>query len=409
MRQHRRHRRPLWAVPGLLLFAACAPATPPPPGGGPATSTAHVVLAASATSAEPRPGLSGEAYDRLLELGHASNGLDGAVVAEVVGVNGQELPPEPIIRDLTPMRGRNVERIPDKRRDKVEDAVDEVASDLAEARSPSEGLDLLALLEQAAGQVNSSEMIVISSGVSTVDPLDFRDLGWVRDVPSIVQDLQKRELLPRSLQGKQVTFVGLGLTAGAQPRLAPPDQQRVKQLWLGICEAAGAAECRLSQDLHPSVPPVADRPVPVVPVRRFDTLHGVERIPAGACQTVVRIPDDLLFAANRADLLPEADQAIQAIAMNVSAGATVTEVAGHVANAGRGDGAELSRLRAETVAGRLISLGAPADRIRGVVGYGDTRPVEANFNPDGSFNEELAAKNRRVELTLVQANCSTDR
>ncbi len=329
----------------------------------------------------------------------------GAVVAHVVGVNHQQLALNPTPVDLTPMRGRAVERVPERREEKIEVALDRLDEELGRARSQAGGLDLLALLDQAALQ-NSKRVIVISSGVTTFDPLDLRQVGWVRGADSIVRDLEQRRLLPRDLRGKAITFAGLGLTAGDQPRLAAPDKERVEQLWLAICRAAGAAECRLSEEQPPAAAPTADQPVPVVPVRTFDSVHGdVERIPAGACTTVVRMPGAVLFKANRADLRPAADKVLRGIARDVVAGATVTSVAGHVADAGPGEGQELSQRRAEAVAARLIALNAPAERVRGVAGYGEADPVRPNFNPDGSFNEPLAAKNRRVEVTVAQADC----
>jgi hypothetical protein len=33
--------------------------------------------------------------------------------------------------------------------------------------------------------------------------------------------------------------------------------------------------------------------------------------------------------------------------------------------------------------------------------------VKRNFSPDGSFNEALAARNRRVEITTARTQCDT--
>jgi len=62
---------------------------------------------------------------------------------------------------------------------------------------------------------------------------------------------------------------------------------------------------------------------------------------------------------------------------------------------------ELSQKRADAVKDWFISRG----NITGVVfqtkGYGESKPVASNTNPDGSDNPEGRAKNRRVEIKIL--------
>jgi OOP family OmpA-OmpF porin len=41
-----------------------------------------------------------------------------------------------------------------------------------------------------------------------------------------------------------------------------------------------------------------------------------------------------------------------------------------------------------------------SERLEGPIGYGETRPIAPNTNPDGSDNPEGRAQNRRTELNV---------
>ncbi|KAF1705502.1 OmpA family protein [Pseudoxanthomonas suwonensis] len=77
------------------------------------------------------------------------------------------------------------------------------------------------------------------------------------------------------------------------------------------------------------------------------------------------------------------------------------EVAGHTDS--RGTDAynqKLSERRAKAVYDYLTSNGIDASRLIGPTGYGESRPIAPNANPDGSDNPEGRAKNRRTELNV---------
>jgi OmpA-OmpF porin, OOP family len=48
----------------------------------------------------------------------------------------------------------------------------------------------------------------------------------------------------------------------------------------------------------------------------------------------------------------------------------------------------------------LTSNGIDASRLVGPNGYGESRPIAPNTNPDGSDNPEGRALNRRTELNV---------
>ncbi len=77
------------------------------------------------------------------------------------------------------------------------------------------------------------------------------------------------------------------------------------------------------------------------------------------------------------------------------------EVAGHTDSIGSDAyNQKLSERRAKTVYDYLTSNGVDAGRLVGPVGYGESRPIAPNTNPDGSDNPEGRAQNRRTELNV---------
>ena len=77
------------------------------------------------------------------------------------------------------------------------------------------------------------------------------------------------------------------------------------------------------------------------------------------------------------------------------------EVAGHTDAIGTDAYNQgLSERRAQAVYDYLTSNGIDASRLVGPNGYGESRPIAPNTNPDGSDNPEGRAQNRRTELNV---------
>jgi len=77
------------------------------------------------------------------------------------------------------------------------------------------------------------------------------------------------------------------------------------------------------------------------------------------------------------------------------------EVAGHTDSKGTDAyNQKLSERRATAVYNYLTQNGVDAGRLQGPIGYGESRPIAPNTNPDGSDNPEGRAKNRRTELNV---------
>jgi outer membrane protein OmpA-like peptidoglycan-associated protein len=341
------------------------------------------VVGVTATSAEPAPALSTALLQTL------RSEADHSQQAGVPDVRIVRLGAAPLDIDLTPMRGEEVENDSAQRAKLIGAAFTSLSGRLAGLTASREQLDDLDTL-RAAAEAGSGLIYLLTSGVSTVDPVNLAALGWAFNPKAVAADLRQRGLLPH-LDGRSVTFVGLGRVAGAQPALAQPEEDQVKALWLAICQSAGAAHCAVDDSSQAAAAPTATWLVSVVPVPR----HGT---------TSVDLPTDVLFGPDSAVLLPQADVPLRGLADQLiacGAGARV-DLVGHVADVVRGipDNGPLSGERAEAVAQRLRQLGVPASAIGSVSGAGDSQPLVDNWT-GGRFDEAKAARNRRVTLTIT--------
>lgn len=117
---------------------------------------------------------------------------------------------------------------------------------------------------------------------------------------------------------------------------------------------------------------------------------------------VVFIPG-VYFKFNKADLTPLARLKVKDIAAVVNDPHVIERkllLEGHTDSSGSYDyNLNLSSLRAEAVKEGLIAEKVSAGRMT-VRGYGEKYPVAENKKPDGSWNAEGQAKNRRVEIVV---------
>ncbi|MBX6390374.1 MAG: OmpA family protein [Frankia sp.] len=370
---------------GLVLVVAGALLT-----GCAAPKEWTAVIAMTATSAEPVPGL---AEPLRLALEDAASASEQAGVPDVRLVL---LDAEPVDIDLTPIRDGEVEFDPMVRPQMIDDALAALSEELGRRVALRPELDVLDTLRAAARAGGDGPIYLITSGISTVDPVNFAALGWDFDPQAVAADLADRGLLP-SLDGRSVTFVGLGVSAGSQPPLAEPEEDKVRELWLAVCRAAGAADCAAVDGVLAtgSTAPGSRQPVTVVPVPHHGTTRGPESVDlAGA----------VLFDGDSAILRPAADAVLRGLVAHLAQcgeGARV-DVTGHVADVVRGvpENGPLSDERARAVANRLLQLGLPESAISRVVGVGDSQTVIDNWTGD-VFDEAKAARNRRVTLTYT--------
>jgi outer membrane protein OmpA-like peptidoglycan-associated protein len=118
---------------------------------------------------------------------------------------------------------------------------------------------------------------------------------------------------------------------------------------------------------------------------------------------VITLSGSVLFASDKAELLPAAQQRLADVAKALNEGNPGAQIVveGHTDAQGSATyNLDLSARRAEAVRTYLVSQGVDASRIRSQ-GLGLTRPVADNKSAEGRAN------NRRVEI-VVQPNASTE-
>lgn len=110
---------------------------------------------------------------------------------------------------------------------------------------------------------------------------------------------------------------------------------------------------------------------------------------------VVRMPDDILFAVDSADITPALRDDLRALAANLNRYPDSTvQVIGHTDNTGgTAYNQGLSERRAAAVSNTLVADGVSAGRVQSR-GLGETQPIASNDTAVGK------ASNRRVEVKI---------
>lgn len=372
------------AVAGSLVLGGCGtsgPLTRQVSCASTALRQADPVITATATSAELAPSLTSAALDILRSLA-----ADGDRCVDLMSPDGavEALP-------LTPHRGAEVEHGP-RRLEVLEHNLTVVQQHLATLAARTPGLDTLGLLQRAARRTRPGGLlIVITSGLSTTDPVDVRRLGWDLDAGTVMAFLAAERELP-DLAGRQVLLSGIGSVTGAQPSLRQGLRSRLAALWAAVCRVSRARSCTVDTAEPDPVPPTARNAVPVVP------LPAVPAPPAAV--GTLPLPAAALFALDSAELGPEAEQRLRPIADRLRDDEVILRVRGCTdASTGTAEhNRRLSQERADAVVDALARLGVPRQRMAPPVGAGAcgaTREQE-------QARPELVAAHRRVELTFTR-------
>ena len=142
---------------------------------------------------------------------------------------------------------------------------------------------------------------------------------------------------------------------------------------------------------------ISAKPVPKAgKVGTFPSIDAAK--PVQSCGTVITLEDSVLFDFGSSELRGEASTTLTNLATVIKdSKAPKVQVQGHTDSVS--DDAfnqKLSEQRAQAVSSALKSDGVAADLE--AVGYGETKPVAPNENPDGSDNPGGRRLNRRVEI-----------
>ncbi|NMO91127.1 hypothetical protein [Actinomycetospora sp. TBRC 11914] len=380
----RRTVRRLFGISMLVCLAAgCAP----PSGSSLAEPRPGIAVAVAHHDTELPPALSDSERAGLRAL--VSSRDDVTVTVLAAG--------DPTVErvDLEPRRPNGqIEHGP--RRDALLDqrlAALDAAIDRAAARSSS--TDLLGVLGSAV-RLGSTEIHVLSAGLSGTDPFDMRVSGWDVDPQRLVAGLRAEHALPDAT-GRTVVLSGLGRTTGRQPPLDESAQQSLRAQWTAVCAATGA-RCTVDDGPRPvrsGVPaPIAG---PVVPVPQATTVRG----PAGGVE--VSLPSSVLFVAGSCVLRDQvaAGALLRIVVGRLQLGASVA-ISGRTAPVGPGDGVSLATCRAQAVADLLYGQGVPRTAVTRVAGDGSLAdPPSASHDAAGQPDPTTWPALRRVVLTLT--------
>jgi flagellar motor protein MotB len=127
------------------------------------------------------------------------------------------------------------------------------------------------------------------------------------------------------------------------------------------------------------------------------------KVETKARETRVELPADVLFAFDKADLLPGADAELARAATILKARTVKAAMIEGYTDA-KGNPAYNQRLSERRAAAVYAWLKAHGDLERidlHVVGYGAAKPRAPNLKPDGSDDPEGRARNRRVEIVFT--------
>jgi len=122
-------------------------------------------------------------------------------------------------------------------------------------------------------------------------------------------------------------------------------------------------------------------------------------------EIIVDLPADVLFDFDKAEIRSEAVTTLEKLARLIKqsgqSGNGVIQVNGHTDSIGADAyNTKLSERRAVSVVRWLTTnAGIDAGRLQ-AKGYGESRPIAQNTNPNGSDNPEGRQKNRRVEVII---------
>lgn len=109
------------------------------------------------------------------------------------------------------------------------------------------------------------------------------------------------------------------------------------------------------------------------------------------------------FEFDSATLTPAAEDRLDNVVNALQAAGDIeVRIEGHTDSIGSADyNEDLSQRRADSVKAYLVDNGISGNRMV-TRGFGESQPVAPNTKPDGSDNPEGRAKNRRVELHVVE-------
>ncbi|OQR59496.1 hypothetical protein B6E66_35235 [Streptomyces maremycinicus] len=265
------------------------------------------------------------------------------------------------------------------------------------------GTDVLAALGTGVGLFHDVEgprrLVVLSDGLSTAGCADLRPavFGAEAEIEAIVSVCATQgefAELP-DLGGVDVTFVGLGHSAGEQPSANQAQRAWLARLWKTLCERAGGTgtTCITSDTPVGSAhAPDSTGQVPADPVVPYRD---------GRSRTYP-LPGAALFDTDSARLRPAATAPLTGIAVRArtTPGLDRVEVDGYVdPRGGSGNDRSLSQSRADAVAEVLVAHGVPESHVS-AYGRGVSPGCSAIRSTEDMSAQERLQCDRRVDVRV---------
>lgn len=347
-----------------------------------------IALGARANSAAPAP-LPGEVQKEIDEV-IAAAGDNGKAAVTLIRVDGQPSIACTVTLDLDGIAT-------DEARNNLRAGFrNNIASRVNEVRAVEGEADVLKALQLASETAGpGGTVVLIDSGLQTVNPLNFTTVGLLDAGADYLAGLVVDGNHLHDLDGQTVILVGIGDTAPPQPPLFESQQEHLEAIWEAIVRRAGATDVTVlsgggAATAVTDVPPVTAVPVPDVGAFAPD------------CNaTIVLYEDQIGFLPNSTELHTPA----QTRELLVPIAAWLRDnrrghahLVGSIAHYGSPTDTSLSLARAERVKQLLVDLGADGARITTEgIGWGH---VPA---PDAPPDPAIDPLNRRV---VVGLSCS---
>jgi len=149
--------------------------------------------------------------------------------------------------------------------------------------------------------------------------------------------------------------------------------------------------------LPPAPPPTPE--LQAVPASPQPVAKPIEVI-GSKCEERLRVGSDFLFDFNRAEVRSEAAPALAELARRIELARGAVMIEGHTDAIGTETyNQALSERRALAVRGALADRGLSPAQLN-VRGFGKTRPIASNQQPDGSADPAGRQRNRRVGVVI---------
>jgi peptidoglycan-associated lipoprotein len=117
----------------------------------------------------------------------------------------------------------------------------------------------------------------------------------------------------------------------------------------------------------------------------------------------VFVLENIYYAFGKADIRPDAAKELDKLVQLLTDNPEIQiELSSHTDSVDTESyNLDLSQRRAQSAVNYIIERGIAPDRLV-AKGYGESKPIARNTNPDGSDNEQGRQKNRRTEFKILK-------